>query len=615
MSSQLLFSIKDASVRYKETPVFQDLSLNIHQRKRIALIGKNGAGKSTIMNIISGIKDLDDGEKWEEPGISVGYLGQEFRFKDNETVFDFIFSNILGEERELYKYKVDIIAEALSLEVDKKMKMLSGGQHRRAGIARALVEEPDILLLDEPTNHLDLNIISWLETYLNNYKGSLVCISHDKKFLENITNQVFWLDRGKLRVSPKGFKFFDEWSAMLLDQEARELQRRKQIVAEEVIWASRGVKARVKRNINRLNKVKQMREKLKADESLFRQATKKITIESINDIDTNSKVIAEFYKVYKEFEENDKTLRILNGFNLRIKKGDRIGIIGPNGTGKTTFLRLILNELNADKGSIKINKNIEFSYFDQNRSDLNPKETLKDVMVPNGGDYIEVRGKMRHVYGYLKDFMFDPSVILEQVSSLSGGQKNRLKLAKVLANPKSCLILDEPTNDLDMETLDMLGEILMSYKGTLLLVSHDRDFLDQTVTKILSFEGNGVIEECIGGYSDYLSFKKSIKTQNNKKVNENNSHNISKLQTEFVENTNSKKLTYKLEFELKNLPEKIKNKEEEIHNFNNRLSDPDFYLNEPEAFYEVTNKLEVAKQELESFETRWLELEEKKNSK
>ncbi len=615
MSSQLLFSIKEASVRYKEIPVFQDLSLNIHQGKRIALIGKNGAGKSTIMNIISGIKDLDDGDKWKEPGISIGYLGQEFRVKDDETVFDFIFSNILGEERELYKYKVDIIAEALSLEVDKKMKMLSGGQHRRAGIARALVEEPDILLLDEPTNHLDLNIISWLETYLNNYKGSLVCISHDKKFLENITNQVFWLDRGKLRVSPKGFKFFDDWSAMLLDQEARELQRRKQIVAEEVIWASRGVKARVKRNINRLNKVKQMREKLKADESLFRQATKKITFEPINDIDTNSKVITEFYKVYKEFEENDKTLRILNGFNLRIKKGDRIGIIGPNGTGKTTFLRLILNELNADKGSIKINKNIEFSYFDQNRSDLKPKDTLKDVMVPNGGDYIEVRGKMRHVYGYLKDFMFDPSVILEQVSSLSGGQKNRLKLAKVLANPKSCLILDEPTNDLDMETLDMLGEILMSYKGTLLLVSHDRDFLDQTVTKILSFEGNGVIEECIGGYSDYLSFKKSTKTQNKKTVNEKNSHKRSKLQTEFVENTNSKKLTYKLEFELKNLPEKIKNKEEEIHNFNHRLSDPDFYLNEPDAFYEVTNKLEIAKQELEYFENRWLELEEEKNSK
>ena len=612
MGSQLLFSIKDASVRYKEIPVFQDLSLNIHQGKRIALIGKNGAGKSTIMNIISGLKELDDGEKWEEPGISVGYLGQEFEFNNFETVFDFIFSNILGEERELYKYKVDIIAEALSLDVKKQMKMLSGGQIRRAGIARALVEEPDILLLDEPTNHLDLNIINWLEQCLNNYKGSLLCISHDKKFLENITNQVFWLDRGKLRVSPKGFKYFDEWSEMLLDQEARELQRRKQIVAEEVMWASRGVKARVKRNINRLNKVKQMREKLKADESMFRQATKKISFEPIKDIETNSKVIAEFFKVYKEFKENNKTLSILNGFNLRIKRGDRIGIIGPNGTGKTTFLRLILNELKADKGSIKINKNIEFSYFDQNRSDLKPKDTLKDVMVPNGGDYIEVRGKMRHVYGYLKDFMFDPSIILEQVSSLSGGQKNRLKLAKVLANPKSCLILDEPTNDLDMETLDMLGEILISYKGTLLLVSHDRDFLDQTVTKILSFEGDGVVEETIGGYSDYLLFKNSKLTQNSKNKNEEKNSKF-KVIAKSGENKNNKKLTYKLEFELNSLPSKIKNLENDINDFNEKLSDPNLYLNEPDIFFEITKKLEKSKEDLEYFENRWLELEEIKN--
>ena len=612
MSSQLLFSIKDASVRYKEIPVFQDLSLNIHQGKRIALIGKNGAGKSTIMNIISGLKELDDGEKWEDPGISVGYLGQEFEFNNFETVFDFIFSNILGEERELYKYKVDIIAEALSLDVKKQMKMLSGGQIRRAGIARALVEEPNILLLDEPTNHLDLNIINWLEQYLNNYKGSLLCISHDKKFLENITNQVFWLDRGKLRVSPKGFKYFDEWSEMLLDQEARELQRRKQIVAEEVMWASRGVKARVKRNINRLNKVKQMREKLKADESMFRQATKKISFEPIKDIETNSKVIAEFFKVYKKFKENNKTLSILNGFNLRIKRGDRIGIIGPNGTGKTTFLRLILNELKADKGSIKINKNIEFSYFDQNRSDLKPKDTLKDVMVPNGGDYIEVRGKMRHVYGYLKDFMFDPSIILERVSSLSGGQKNRLKLAKVLANPKSCLILDEPTNDLDMETLDMLGEILISYKGTLLLVSHDRDFLDQTVTKILSFEGDGIIEETIGGYSDYLSFKNSKLTQNSKNKNE-EKNNKFKVIAKSGENKNNKKLTYKLEFELNSLPPKIKSLEDDINDFNQKLSDPNLYLNEPDIFFEITKKLEKSKEDLEYFENRWLELEEIKN--
>ena len=613
MPSQLIFSIKDAMVRFKETPVFKDLTLNIHQGKRIALIGKNGAGKSTIMNIISGNKILDDGDKWIEPGVTVGYLGQEFKFKEDETVFDFIFSNIDGEERELHQYKVDIIAEALDLQVNKNMKMLSGGQLRRAGIARAFVEEPDILLLDEPTNHLDLNIINWLEQYLNKYKGSILCISHDKRFLENTTNQVFWLDRGKLKVSPKGFKFFDEWSAMLLDQEERELKRRKQIVAEEVSWASRGVKARVKRNINRLSRVKQMREKLKSDESSYRQVTKKIIFQPIKDFDNNSKVIAEFYKVYKEFEENGKPLKILNGLNLRIKRGDRIGIIGKNGSGKTTFLKLILNQLSPDNGSIKINKNMEFSYFDQNRSDLKPNDTIKNVMAPNGGDYVEVRGKMRHIYGYLKDYMFDSSVILESVSTLSGGQKNRLKLAKILANPKSCLILDEPTNDLDMETLDMLGEILMSYEGTLLLVSHDRDFLDQIVTKILSFEGDGIIDETIGGYSDYITSKLSNNNQNteNKVVKYNN--NILKQKEDFEEPEIKNKLTFKLEFELKNLPLKIKNLEEQIIQFNKKLSDPNFYKKDTDAFIEMTEKLELAKSDLEYYETRWLELEEKKS--
>jgi len=612
MPSQLIFSIKDAMVRYKEKPVFQNLSLNILQGRRVALIGKNGAGKSTIMNIISGVKSLDEGEKWEEPGTTVGYLGQEFQYKEKETVFEFIFNNISGEERELHEYKVKIISEALELDEKINMEMLSGGQLRRAGIARALVEEPDILLLDEPTNHLDLNVIDWLEQYLNNYRGSLLCISHDKKFLENITNQVFWLDRGKLKVSPRGFKFFDDWSAMLLDQEARELKRRKQIVAEEVVWASRGVKARVKRNINRLSKVKEMREKLKADDLSYRRATKKITIEPIKDLDNNSKVIAEFYNVHKAFKDNGKSLRILNGFNFRIKRGDRIGIIGRNGSGKTTFLKLILKEIQADQGSIKIHKNMEFSYFDQNRIDLKPSDTLKHFMMPNGGDYIDVRGKMRHIYGYLKDFMFDPSVSLESVSTLSGGQKNRLKLAKILANPKSCLILDEPTNDLDMETLDMIEEILIGYEGTLLLVSHDRDFLDQTVTKILSFEGDGNIEECVGGYSDYLS-KKMSKNRVVSKNKAEKSRNLElKEKTEEIESTGRKKLTYKLEFELKNLPTKIQAKEKEISFFTKKLSDPNFYKNDTDAFIVMTEELENAKADLENYETRWLELEAKR---
>ena len=614
MSQQLLLSIRDAMVIYKETPIFENLDLNIHQGLRTALIGKNGAGKSTIMKVISGVKGLDEGEKWVEPGISIGYLGQEINFNEEITVFDFIFSNILGEERELYKYKVDIIADSLKLNVCSKMKMLSGGQIRRAGLARALVEEPEILLLDEPTNHLDLNAISWLENYLNSYRGSLICISHDKRFLENISNQIFWIDRGKLRVCSRGFKFFDEWSSMLLEQEARELARRKQILAQEAEWASRGVKARVKRNVRRLNKVKEMRDKLKKDESSFRHTTKKIHIEPIKDFDSHSKIIAEFYNVNKEFYSDGQKLKILNGFNLRIKKGDRIGIIGQNGSGKTTFLKLLLKELKVDSGSIKIKKDFECSYFDQNRSDINDNYSLKDTLAPNGGDYVNVRGKMRHVYGYLKDFMFESSIILDKVSTLSGGQKNRLQLSKILANPKSCLILDEPTNDLDMETLDMLEEILINYAGTLLLVSHDRDFLDQTVTKILSFEGNGDIQQYIGGYSDYFAYCQKSKKQN-LIINHSSAQNLSskKIQEKDTNNKSIKKLSFKLEFELKNLPLKISEKEKEIKNFSKDLSDPNFYLNDPEGFLLTSKNLADARSKLEKYELRWLELEELKS--
>ncbi len=613
MSQQLLLSIRDAMVIFKETPIFENLNLNIHQGLRTALIGKNGAGKSTIMKVISGIKSLDDGDQWIDPNVSIGYLGQEINFDNEITVFDFIFGNILGEERDLYKYKVDIIADSLKLNISSKMTMLSGGQIRRAGLARALVEEPEILLLDEPTNHLDLNAISWLEDYLKNYRGSLICISHDKRFLENITNQIFWIDRGKLRVCSHGFKFFDDWSSMLLQQEARELAKRKQILAQEAEWASRGVKARVKRNIRRLNKVKEMREKLKKDESSFRHTTKKIHIEPIKDFDSNSKVIAEFYNTHKEFDINGKKIKILKGFNFRIKKGDRIGIIGKNGSGKTTFLKLLQKQLKVDMGSVKIKKDFEFSYFDQNRSNLNDNHSLKDVLAPNGGDYVNVRGKMRHIYGYLKDFMFDSTVILDKVSTLSGGQKNRLKLAKILANPKSCLILDEPTNDLDMETLDMLEEILINYEGTLLLVSHDRDFLDQTVTKILAFEGNGDIQNYIGGYSDYLSQKQKYK-KHSFTSNHIVTHKLSsqKNNTKTYDKKNEKKLTFKLEFELKNLPLKIDKKEKEIKTLSNYLSDPDFYLNDPEEFLLASQNLANARSELEKFELRWLELEELK---
>ena len=458
-----------------------------------------------------------------------------------------------------------------------------------------------------------------MEDYLNGYRGTLLVISHDRTFLSNITNQVFWLDRGALKVSPRGFKHFEEWSTMLLEQEERELRNRKQSVALEVEWASRGVKARVKRNVRRLAQVKEMRDQLKADEASYRRATKKIELKPIDNIEMTSKVVGEFYKVFKSFEEDGKTIPILNDFSIRIQRGDRIGILGKNGSGKTTFLKLLLKELEPDQGRVKTRKELEFSYFDQKRSDLDPNDTLKKTLSPGGGDYINVMGKERHVCGYLKNFMFDPSRAQDKVSQLSGGQKNRLMLAKILADPKSCLILGEPTNDLDMDTLDMLEEILSQYKGTLIIVSHDRDFLDQTVTRILAFEGKGKIESVIGGYSDYLEWKSSQSSSHPEELAPKDPSNKQKdTSPQAVQNDTKPKtqvkLTYKLERELNEIPKKIEDAEKHIAELSEKLSDGDFYTSDPDGFHKTTQALTEFQAKLERYETRWLELEEMKSA-
>ncbi|MGB1077339.1 MAG: ABC-F family ATP-binding cassette domain-containing protein, partial [Bdellovibrionales bacterium] len=343
-NTRLLLSVKDALITFDKEPLFKDLSFNIHEGARIALVGKNGAGKSTLMNIITGTKELDDGERWEENGVTIGYLHQDITPKEGETVFDYIFTEIKEEDKELHAYKVEIVTDALQIDPSAQMTVLSGGQLRRAGLARALVEEPDILLLDEPTNHLDLEIIQWLENYLRNYRGTLLCISHDRTFLANITNQIFWLDRGKIKTCPKGFGHFEEWSAMLLEQEERELKNRKAMVAQEVEWASRGVKARRKRNVRRVEQMKIMREQLKADQSAYRRAIQKIELKPLEGTEENAKVVAEFYNVSKSFkDDHGNTKQILDKFSYRIQRGDRIGILGKNGSGKTTFLKLLID--------------------------------------------------------------------------------------------------------------------------------------------------------------------------------------------------------------------------------------------------------------------------------
>ena len=629
MTAPLLLSVKDATVSYTDVPVFRDLSFNIHEGARIALVGRNGAGKSTLMNVITGDQELDDGERWESPGLSIGYLRQEVRPRPGQSVYEYIFSNIEIKEdyeEELHAYKIDIVCDALSLDKNTDMGTLSGGQVRRAGLARALVEEPDILLLDEPTNHLDIAAIEWLESYLVAYPGTILVISHDRAFLANVTDKVFWLDRGEIKVCPRGFKHFDDWAEQLLEQEERELKNRRTHVAQEVEWASRGVKARRKRNVRRLEKMRELRDQLKEDEAAHRRATQKIEIGQIKQTDEGTKTIAEFYAVSKSFkDESGREVPILKDFSYRIRRGDRIGVLGKNGSGKTTFLRLLVNELSPDSGSVKIKPELEFSYFDQRRSQLNPEDSLQKTLIPGGGDYINVMGKDRHVCGYLKDFMFDPSRYLDKVKTLSGGQKNRLMLAKVLANPKSCLILDEPTNDLDMDTLDMLEEILSNYKGTLIVVSHDRHFLDQCVTKILAFEGEAKILSNVGGYSDYLEYRKKqaakkAKAKNNapspgRKESSQSDKNNDLPDEKTRAPARSKpgkpvKLSYKDQRDYERLPDKIENLRAKIKELTSTLSDPDFYQRDPEDFHETTKKLQECEARLDRYETRWLELDE-----
>ncbi|MFA5041801.1 MAG: ABC-F family ATP-binding cassette domain-containing protein, partial [Bdellovibrionales bacterium] len=588
MASTLLLTVQDGIVRFGDKTLFEGLTFNIREGEKVCLIGQNGAGKTTLMNIVTGARELDEGTRWQLQGSSIGYLQQEIVPQAGQTVRDFIFAALNNQDGS-HDYKIERVVEPLELHLDDKMTNLSGGQLRRAALARALVEEPDILLLDEPTNHLDLTVIEWLEGYLKSYRGAVMCVSHDKAFLNNVSEEVFWLDRGRLRVCPRGFSFFDEWVTMILEQEERELHNRQKVLDQEVEWASRGVKARRKRNVRRVELMKEERDKLRQDKSALSRMLAKIEYTPGEIAEATSKVAAEFYNAHLSFHEAGREKVILSKLNLRITRGDRIGIIGKNGSGKTSFLRMLVGEIKPDSGKVKVAKDLEFSYFDQKRKDLIPEHSLKRVLCPQGSDYIDVMGKTRHVCGYLKSFLFDPKMVNHSVSVLSGGQKNRLMLAKIMANPKNLLILDEPTNDLDMDTLDRLEDMLASYKGTLLVVSHDRDFLDQTVTKVLAFEGDGKIDVVIGGYQDYLAKrqgkeKPAVSAKPKEKKKEQPAPAASK-----------NKFTYTQEYELKNLPEQIIALEKEIAFTENQLADHELYTRDPELFDKLSRNLAHAK--------------------
>lgn len=603
-----IFSLNEVILTFGVKPLFDSLSLSIYPDDRICVVGRNGEGKSSLLKVIAGLYELDKGERWAIPGIKIGYLPQAIDIEeDNISIKDFVLQGLDKDDENNYEYLVDIILSPLKLNPHSLLKELSGGLLRRAFIAKILVNNPTILLLDEPTNHLDIDTIEWLEGYIKSYQGAVVCISHDRAFLKNTSNKTFWIDRGSLKINHGGYKTFEKWSLEVLEQEQRELEKAEKKLVVEELWKLQGISARRKRNQRRLSELYALREKTSKSKAARKILLNKIELDPLTP-SISSKMVCEFKNVYKDY--NNK--KILESLSLRVMRKDKIGIVGPNGTGKTTFLKLLIQEEQPDHGIIKLGKTITITYYDQKRAALNPEKTLWETLCPEGGDYIKVGDRLLHVVAYLKKFLFDPKQAKEKVATLSGGQANRLLLAKALASPGSVLILDEPTNDLDMDTLDMIHDILADYSGTLIIVSHDRDFIDSIVTKILYFEGNGVIEEFIGSYSELRKIKNE---QNKAKLNNNNKVSLASKSASVTisSSNNNKKLSYSLQRELDLLPTKISELDSQIEKLEADLSDPNLFMSSRDEFTLKTKELADKKHQLESAWSRWQELEEMKS--
>jgi ABC transport system ATP-binding/permease protein len=610
MAERLLVSLDDVALTFGGKPLFEELRLHVCESDKICLVGRNGAGKTTLMRLITGELEVDAGSRFILPGLTVGYLAQKVAFNAEHTVHEFVLSGLRdASELEYRSHLADMVIAPLDLIPTAKMGTLSGGQLRRAALARALIEEPDLLMLDEPTNHLDIAAIEWLEDYLRSYRGALICVSHDRAFLAAISQKVFWIDHHKIRICPHGYKGFEDWAEQVVEQEARELHNMQKKLAAEMDWTQGGVSGRRKRNQRRLNELFRLRDKLKNDKAAYNQRMRTIDIDPITPVQA-SKIMAEFKHVSKSFTSDHGKVPILDDFNFRILRGDRIGIVGRNGSGKSSFIKMLTNDLEPDSGRVFRSKNMELAYFDQNRVHLNPNKTLWDTLCPTGGDYVYLgsgdTAKPIHVCGYLKNFLFDPRMARDRVSTLSGGQQNRLMLAKLMTNPGNLLILDEPTNDLDMDTLDMLQDMLADYAGTLIIVSHDRDFLDRTVTEILAFEGNAEIEGYIGGYSDYHAAKHK---RHALAVTPTPAKQTAKKTSKA---TLKSKISYTLLHELEQLPGTIQTLESTIQSLNDTLLEPNLYMNDPKRFDDTTAELGRVQKQLEKAEARWLELEQMK---
>ena len=592
-----VLALKNARLRIGQQELFVGLDAVLARGDRACLVGRNGSGKSTLLRVLAGLTELDSGEVFVQPRITTAYLPQEPVLPTVASLADLVLLGLPAAERgEAARYRADILLHELGMEPERAPEGLSGGEIRRVSLAQALVAEPEVLLLDEPTNHLDLPTIEWLEERLAAFAGSFVVISHDRRFLTRLSTRTWWLDRGTLRMSERGYAGFEAWSTEVLAAEEAEIQRLDKRLEAETHWLHRGVTARRKRNMGRLRNLQDLRQQRR--QLIPPPGSVKLPGGSPA---LSGRLVIEAEGISKSFGDR----AVLQPFSTRILRGDRVGVLGPNGAGKTTLLKLLTGELAPDTGSVRLGTGLELARFDQHRAQLDPERTPWDILCPHGGDRVQVQGVSRHVVGYLRDFLFRDEQARQPVKALSGGERNRLLLARILAQPANLLILDEPTNDLDIETLDLLEELLADHAGTLLLVSHDRDFVDRLVTSTIAFEAPGVAREYAGGYTDWLRQRPAPQP------------------APLAAPTKSMKAAApprpaafpaKLQRELDRLPDRMAAVEADIAGRETVLADPGLYVRDPQAFARTTGELESLRSDLAALEERWLELESLRES-